>query len=258
MVKKIMGVLGIFSFLLGAIFSINSFSGITGFVIVKEAGRNVSSILGIAFIVVGLILFNLETRVQEEISYEEYGKVIMNQLYENFPTKNKDTYRMERQEFEERKKESPSDARRYLKKRAEEISSNPDIERIDEIKEMLNPNKKRIVFVSDDCFERARKDSRIKENLGRYMDEVEKIRKNPGQRQQEIIGDFHVSPRGHTDVRVAWHKEEKDGREIIYIDDFLYEEETGKYVDNWNEGARTKEIIPRDYDFNSNYRPSSL
>ena len=52
--KKIIGGL---CFLFGAVFLMNSFSGITGFVVLENAKADVSSILGIALVIGGLLMF---------------------------------------------------------------------------------------------------------------------------------------------------------------------------------------------------------
>lgn len=57
MKKVVIELSGIFIFLIGFIFMINSFSGITGHVINNKINTEFSSMGGIIFIIVGLILF---------------------------------------------------------------------------------------------------------------------------------------------------------------------------------------------------------
>ncbi len=49
---------GVLSFVIGIIFLIHSFSGITGFIIHEELNKNTSSILGAVFILIGIILLS--------------------------------------------------------------------------------------------------------------------------------------------------------------------------------------------------------
>ena len=101
------------------------------------------------------------------------------------------------------------------------------------------------IFISQKALERAKRDRKIKENIKRYRAEIQKIAADPHQRPQEILGEFHVSPQGHTDIRVAWHYEPHENR--LYIDDLLYHRGEKTYVDKWNEKAARRKITRRDY-----------
>lgn len=54
--KKILRYIGLMSSLVGVIFLFNATSDITGFVIVEEIGKGVSSVLGIALVIGGLLI----------------------------------------------------------------------------------------------------------------------------------------------------------------------------------------------------------
>ncbi len=101
------------------------------------------------------------------------------------------------------------------------------------------------VLISEKALERARKDPRIKNNIEKYVDEIKMIMSDPRQRPQEILGKFHVSPRGKGKggIRVAWHL---DGN-ILYVDDLLYHERGNQYVDNWARKAGKKKVVISDY-----------
>ena len=101
------------------------------------------------------------------------------------------------------------------------------------------------VFISRKASERAAKDNFVRNNLGKYMREIEMIRQNPSQRPQERVGEFSVSPRGHNPIRVAWHYDPKTN--TLYIDDFRYHVAEHKYDDNWNNNATDGKITRRDY-----------
>ncbi|MBU2496966.1 MAG: hypothetical protein KJ767_02825, partial [Nanoarchaeota archaeon] len=84
-------------------------------------------------------------------------------------------------------------------------------------------NLEKIVLISKQAREKNEKDARIKQNMKRYVDEIRMIQADPTHRPQEIIGQFHVSPRSKAKggIRIAWHRriDEEQGKEIIYIDD---------------------------------------
>ena len=71
---------GVVLFWIGVAFILNSFSGITGYVVAEEIGKSVSSILGLVFVVGGLALFirgnKLKTSLAEEV--KKSGVVITN------------------------------------------------------------------------------------------------------------------------------------------------------------------------------------
>jgi hypothetical protein len=57
MKKVILEISGIFIFLIGFIFMVNYLSGVTGYVITNQINTEFSSIMGIVFIIGGLLLF---------------------------------------------------------------------------------------------------------------------------------------------------------------------------------------------------------
>ena len=65
-------ILGIISFLIGCVFVLNSFSEITGFAITESFGKGMSSILGLVFILGGIVLFLLE----RESKYNEIAGMV--------------------------------------------------------------------------------------------------------------------------------------------------------------------------------------
>ncbi|MEK6898750.1 MAG: hypothetical protein AABW79_01500 [Nanoarchaeota archaeon] len=93
--------------------------------------------------------------------------------------------------------------------------------------------------------ERMRKDNFVRGNKKKYVKEVEMIAQSPKQRGQERIGQFSVSPRGHNNIRVAWHYDSKTN--TIYVDDLLYHKNGRTYVDNWNNRATDGEITKGSY-----------
>ena len=82
MSRKILRTLGVISFIFGAVLLLNSFSGITGFVIIEDLERNMGSVWGVAFIIVGILLIfverferaGLEKRVEK--TKEELRRII--------------------------------------------------------------------------------------------------------------------------------------------------------------------------------------
>ena len=104
------------------------------------------------------------------------------------------------------------------------------------------------ILISNEAVERSKKDNFIRGNIRKYVHEIEMIKADPSHRPQEIIGEFHVSPRGHVNLRVAWHFDRKNN--ILYIDDLLYEKKGGEYVDRWNRKASQGKIRRADYSRN--------
>lgn len=67
MKKRVMKYLGLFFLVIGFIFILNSFFGITGYAIIEDASKGTSSILGYVFIVIGTVLFLARRRVDYNI-----------------------------------------------------------------------------------------------------------------------------------------------------------------------------------------------
>lgn len=107
-------------------------------------------------------------------------------------------------------------------------------------------NKALEIMVSQKAIDRSQKDKTVRQNINKYLKEIDRISQNPLERPQEILGEFHVSPQGHKDIRVAWHFDRQNN--ILYIDDLLYHERGNIYVDQWNTKARQHKIERRDYE----------
>lgn len=101
------------------------------------------------------------------------------------------------------------------------------------------------IRISMKALERSRKDSFVRANIKRYLDEIERIVEAPEKRGQEKVGEFCVSPLGHRSIRVAWHWDKEKG--ILYIDDFLYHKSQYRYVDDWGNKAGDKRITQHTY-----------
>ena len=102
------------------------------------------------------------------------------------------------------------------------------------------------VFISRDAIQRSEDDVKVKNNMVQYMKEIQMIAADPNHRPQEILGEFHVSPRGHKNIRVAWHYDR--GTDKLFIDDLLYHRRGNKYVDNWDSRASQGKIKRKDYE----------
>jgi len=75
MVKREFRYLGIALLLIGAVLLVNSF-GITGFAILEGAGKTMGSVLGIVFVVVGILLIQSRRRVEKESELVRYVEII--------------------------------------------------------------------------------------------------------------------------------------------------------------------------------------
>ena len=71
---------GIFSLLIGIFLVLDSFSGITGHVVSEQTGRGIGSVLGLVFIIGGLLLLALE--VQERRKEGGLVRVIRTRRFE--------------------------------------------------------------------------------------------------------------------------------------------------------------------------------
>lgn len=104
------------------------------------------------------------------------------------------------------------------------------------------------ILISEKALERSRNDSRVRNNMRRYANEIRMIAADPRARPQEKVGEFHVSPRGQSvgGLRVAWHYDE--GKNKLYIDDLLYHTGENDYVDKWNRKVSARRITRKDYE----------
>jgi len=107
------------------------------------------------------------------------------------------------------------------------------------------------IFISFNALKRSSRDKFVKRRLSEYLKEVNKIAIDPRRRQQEMLGEFHVSPQGHKDIRVAWHFNSQN--RTLFVDDFLYHAVGNHYIDNWDSKASQGKITKVDYE-NSGYK----
>ena len=80
MKKRVLKIFGILSFFIGIIFILNTFSGITGFSILEGLSSGISSIIGLVFIAVGIVLMSASAwwdkyRVSLVIHEYEHGEL---------------------------------------------------------------------------------------------------------------------------------------------------------------------------------------
>jgi hypothetical protein len=110
------------------------------------------------------------------------------------------------------------------------------------------------IFLSKKAIEKVEKDKYVREKIEAYLAEIERLIK--GKRPTEKIGEFNVSPRGHKNIRIAWHIEydERDKSHILYIDDFLYHEKEKEYKGGWIKGVERGKITINTYK-ESGYMP---
>lgn len=121
--------------------------------------------------------------------------------------------------------------------------------------EEKGPETEREVFISKKAEKAAYKDPYIRNNLKKYKKEIAKIIEDPLERQQELIGDFRVSPQGHKKERIAWRYEnDNNGNERIFIDDLLYHVDDKNYNHRWNKKAANLDIRGTDYNDHRPYR----
>jgi len=113
------------------------------------------------------------------------------------------------------------------------------------------------VCISEQAIERSKKDRYVRENLKRYAAEINRIAEEPEKISQEIIGDFRISPRGHKNIRVAWHMKRRDGQEEVCVDDLLYHKGED-YVDKWNKKVSKGTTTKKSYSGYRNYKSTKL
>jgi len=103
------------------------------------------------------------------------------------------------------------------------------------------------ILISRKAIDRSKRDNRIRQDISRYVHEIEMIKADPSIRGQKMIGEFHVSPRSKTagGDRVAWHFDRSSN--TLYIDDLLYHINDKDYVDKWNRKAANGKIKRADY-----------
>lgn len=214
--KIVFRISGIFFIFFGLVIGFNSLQNITGYVVFENADVHFGSVLALSLILGGIVILTVGGRQEEYSDRESRLREIMgDRRYEGLSEEEKISYykALRRNEVKE------------VKRSVQENGS----ERKDSLR----------IMVSAEALDRARKDSFIFNAKERYIHEIEKIAEGLRNIQQEVIGDFHVSPQGNNQIRVAWHKDSKGN---VYIDDLLYHTKQGMYVDKWNERARKGEI----------------
>lgn len=119
------------------------------------------------------------------------------------------------------------------------------------------------VKVSKKVFERWDKDKFVQDNVDYYINKMDflinTLKSGVNPTNTEPIGEFHVTgPKGRKE-RIVWHIiRDKEGNNILIIDDFVYHVTNKYYIDKWNEKARKKEIKKEDYEKAGYERISAL
>jgi hypothetical protein len=227
MKKKYFRFLSLAFFLVGIFFLLNSKTDITGAVVgISNISSGLSSIFGIALILVSVILLavnkdleellgihdfksdedyqklkrGLETRgeriIKKEtkgnIEFKDYQEILEKNLYDSFPTKMKGSYKSDREEYFGRKRESPSEANKYLSERLKDI--NKDSTRVSELTGIKRTKGK----IYDEKNVKSVRDYLIREYRDKNIDETEfadKLNKegeftggvyNPGKKQLSV------------------------------------------------------------------------
>jgi len=128
-------VLGIIFLILGVFFLINSFSGITGFVIVEDFGRGISGILGVVFVLVGILLFSAGNYGQEAYRKRESKlREILGEKFEQLSDTLKIAYNKSYRRYLEKMMRSGNDRiERNVKDKLKEIVRKYKSNRYDEV-----------------------------------------------------------------------------------------------------------------------------
>jgi hypothetical protein len=72
--RKVFKSMGLFLFIIGLALLANSFSGITGFVVFEGGGRAAGSVLGIVFVIGGIIIFTIIDDIVSDSEAHNYDK----------------------------------------------------------------------------------------------------------------------------------------------------------------------------------------
>ncbi|MBI3334283.1 hypothetical protein HYZ97_02250 [Candidatus Pacearchaeota archaeon] len=219
MQQRVLRVIGSSFILFGAILALNSFQTITGYVVFAGADVHFGSLIAIFLIVGGILILSVSQESWRDRESRLIG-MIGDEKYERLTEEEKHTY---------------NKALRRNEKKEEKHS------RADE-----NEDASSRLYISNGALERAKKDPYVFANRERFLNEIQRIARNPEARQQEQIGDFSISPQGHTMIRVAWHYDAQT--KTIFIDDLLYHQANRRYVDDWNKRARGKKITRKIYE----------
>lgn len=107
--------------------------------------------------------------------------------------------------------------------------------------EYLYPPEK--VIVTTKVIERLRRDRYIQQNIKKFFRVISNLMTVGKAYPTETIGEFFVSPRGRVNIRVAWYP----AGDFLVIYDFLYEVETGRYIEDWAYKARVGKIRRENY-----------
>jgi len=189
-------------FLIGSFFLLNSKTDITGAVVgISNISPGFSSILGIAFILVSIMLLAVNKKLEEilgihdyendadyqklkedlesrgkriikketrgHIDLEDYKEILEKNLYNSFPTEMEGAYKSDRAEYFGRKKESQSKAREYLHERLKDINKDPS--RVLELTAIIHGKGK----TYDEENVKSVRDNLLKEYEHKKIDETE-------------------------------------------------------------------------------------
>jgi len=224
-------ILNLVALVFGITLLLSSKMNITGAVVgVKDISFSLSSIWGVIFILVAVLLFvggeslerilgfhdendmeyqklkkKLESKgervVKKEtighIGFETYWHFLEKRLYADFPTKMSGAYENDREEFFGRKKESDSDANKYLKERLNEI--NCDNKRVAEITAIIHNEGKKY----DEEEVKRKRDELLEKYKTNKIDEDKFAKKlnNVG----ELTGGEYNPGNNHLSVKIMGH-----------------------------------------------------
>jgi len=232
MKKKHFRFLSLAFFLIGILFLLNSKISITGAVIgLPDISSGISSILGIVFILVSVVLLavnknlegllgihdyendadyqelkkNLQSRgeriIKKEtkghIDFEDYKEILERNLYDSFPTKMEGSYKSDREEYLERQRESSSEANKYLHERLKEINKDP--KRVSELSAIIHGKEK----IYDEKNVKSVRDHLLERYRDRKIDETEFADKL--NKEGEFTGGVYNPGNKHLSIKVMGH-----------------------------------------------------
>lgn len=109
------------------------------------------------------------------------------------------------------------------------------------------------VKISKKVLERLDKDKFVQDNIDYYINKmsllINTLKSGANPTNTELIGEFHVTSSKGRKERIVWHIiKDKEGNNMLIIDDFVYHVTDKYYIDKWNEKARKEEIKKEDYE----------
>lgn len=277
----------IISILIGIFFILNSFSGMTGFVIAESVGKGISGILGLVLIIGGVLVFmsgrrslqdiidertgvthkeskkykelvdyyekekkgvrKMDEVPEEQITFEEYEKFLNNKFYEDFKIDTPGAYKSDRGEYVGIFSNSKKNS--YLNERVKEI--NRDIDRVKEIKEMMEKKESGKDLNDIDIQISVKALDRAKNDA--YIKSVKDKYLDEIQRISQLPRSRPAETIGDFKISPRGHKKirvawhYKEKPETIYIDDLLYHINKKDYVNKWNEKAESGKVNLKTY-----------